>query len=290
MPSLVTKRGKKRYRGSVTVRELMKQKLFPDASKKSYRAAVVWENETRKVLEEKSSKTDMDYLSVLNWTEEYLDYVQERFAIKTYQEKRFAFKNLLCLVQPNLPIKDLSISVSLEYLRKQARERTGYAANKDRKNLGAAWEWGRKYMDGFPKGENPFRVVDRFPEERQPRYVPPEEDFWRVYEIAERQDQVMLLAFLHLAARRGEIFELTWSDVDFSNDRIRLWTSKRKGGDKEHDWLPMTSELRETLLKWWQKRLAMSLPQTRNTCLSVWNRRRSVMCTMDGLLGCDSTL
>ena len=26
----------------------------------------------------------------------------------------------------------------------------------------------------------------------------------------------MLLAFLHLAARRGEIFRLTWEDVDFN--------------------------------------------------------------------------
>jgi hypothetical protein len=29
--------------------------------------------------------------------------------------------------------------------------------------------------------------------ERQPRYVPPEEDFWKVYEKAEGQDKVMLL-------------------------------------------------------------------------------------------------
>jgi integrase len=92
------------------------------------------------------------------------------------------------------------------------------------------------------------------PEERQPRYIPPEDDFWKVYEVAEGQDRVMLLTFLHLAARRGEIFGLTWSDVDFGNDRIRLWTRKRTDGTYEYDWLPMTIELRKSMRWWWEYR------------------------------------
>ena len=64
----------------------------------------------------------------------------------------------------------------------------------------------------------------------------------------------MLLAFLHLAGRRGEIFRITWSDVDFGNNRMRLWTRKRMGGIYEYDWLPMTAELRESLRWWWEQR------------------------------------
>jgi integrase len=92
------------------------------------------------------------------------------------------------------------------------------------------------------------------PEQRQPRYVPPEEDFWKVYEKAEAQDKVMLLAFLYSAARRGEIFRLEWADVDFGNERVRLWTRKRIDGTFEYDWLPMTTELRKSLLWWWEHR------------------------------------
>ena len=62
----------------------------------------------------------------------------------------------------------------------------------------------------------------------------------------------MLLAFLHLAARRGEIFRLTLSDLDFENNLVRLWTRKRKDGTLEPDWLPMTGELKDSLL-WWLK-------------------------------------
>jgi len=64
----------------------------------------------------------------------------------------------------------------------------------------------------------------------------------------------MLLTFLHLAARRKEVFNLIWEDVDFGNSQIRLWTSKRKDGTKEFDWIPMTTDLRKALMQWWQDR------------------------------------
>ena len=93
------------------------------------------------------------------------------------------------------------------------------------------------------------------PEVRHPRYVPPEEDFWRVYEVAEGQDKTMIIAFLHLAARRGELFRLTLSDLDFENSRLRLWTRKRKDVTLECDWLPMTEELKDALQWWLENRL-----------------------------------
>jgi integrase len=110
-------------------------------------------------------------------------------------------------------------------------------------------------MEGWPLGINPFLAVRRFPEERQPRYVPPEEDFWAVYNQSAGQDKVMLLTYLHLAARRSEVFHLQWDDVDFLNGRVRLWTRKRTGGHQEYDWLPMTTELKNALLLWRQERL-----------------------------------
>jgi len=58
----------------------------------------------------------------------------------------------------------------------------------------------------------------------------------------------MLLAYLHLAARRSEIFKLKWEDVDFADSRVRLYTRKRMGGSLEHDWLPLTDDLYNALL------------------------------------------
>jgi integrase len=135
-------------------------------------------------------------------------------------------------------------------------------ANKARKNLSAAWEWGRAALKYFPETDsmaaNPFRSVKKFSETRHPRYIPPLDDFWTVYDQVENlQDKVILMAFLHTAGRRSEIFNLKFSDLDFHSGRIRLWTRKRKDGSLEYDWIPMTAELSEKLQSWRKERLMM---------------------------------
>ena len=167
----------------------------------------------------------------------------------------------------------LTKSKALDYLEIQFQERGGNAANKDRKNLLAAWNWGIAFK-GLPK-DNPFDVP-KFPEKRHPRYVPPEEDFWKVFNLTEGQDRVMLLCYLHLAARRTEIFKLKVDDVDFRNRQVRLWTRKRKGGTLEPDWLPMTDELHDALafhLDGWESTWVFLDPERG----SRWTSRRKWM-------------
>jgi integrase len=258
MPSLIKKRGKNRYRASVMVKGIKKEKLFPDSTKQSFREAVIWENETKENLIKVQSQTNLNSLTAIEWANEYLEEAQNRFVDKTFRGKKSAFKRLIqfAQIEPECPVEMLSLDVCRKFLNYQFKTRSGYAANKDRKNLGTAWKWGLDHLADFPTGKNPFLKVQKFPEERSQRYVPPEDDFWKVYDIAESQDKVMLFSFLHLAARRNEIFGLKWDDVDFENTQIRLWTRKRKGGDKECDWLPMTTELRKALLYWWKERLS----------------------------------
>jgi integrase len=253
MPSLIVKRGTKIWRATVVVNGVRKDHLFPDNTKKSYQDAVLWEKETREKL--KSSKILLDSWQILKWANEYLIFAQERYAKKVFDQKRSVFARFISFLRPDMIVNDLTPSLVLEYMRKQAKNRSGYAANKDRKDLAAGWNWACKYLDGFPLDiVNPIRVVDKFPEVRMPRYVPPEKDFWAIYEIAGGQDKIMLLTYLHTAGRRMEIFNLKWDDVDFADSRIRLWTNKREQGNREFDWLPLTQELRQALLKWWEER------------------------------------
>jgi integrase len=212
----------------------------------SKKEAKDWEAKMRrKPVEEWNEKTAMVCLG--DWAQAYLDVARVRFAKTTYHEKKVMFKRFLKLIDPAMPVSALKPAHVQDYIIKQKEERSGYAANKDRKNLVAAWNWGIKYMDPVLPAPNPC-MVERMPETRHPRYIPPEKDFWAVYGVANDQDQCMLLCFLHLAARRGEIFRLTWEDVDFVGSMVRLATRKRRGGSLEYNWLPMTDDLFTELL------------------------------------------
>lgn len=191
------------------------------------------------------------------WAQQYLDYAESRYSGKTYAEKKMAFKGFFTaknekgkpLINRDADVTTLSARTVLSILQMRFKKGSGYAANKDRKNLVAAWNWGVKYL-GLPES-NPCKI-DVFPEIRCPRYVPPEEDFWKVYDLTSGQNQVMLSAFFYLAARRGEIFRLQWTDIDFSNSRVRLATRKRRDGTLEYDWLPMNTELKKQF-EWWRE-------------------------------------
>ncbi len=231
-------------RGQTWIGQIRKNDKRMEKRFKTRQEALNWEVDQRKKPEE-SWKTPLEY-SLGQWANEYLKFAEAKFSDQTFMEKKIVFKLFFNSQDPNQLIKVLTSGKILAHLQIQAKARSGHAANKDRKNLVAAWNWGRKYLEGFPN-TNPC-LVDKFPEVRQPRYVPPEKDFWKVYDQAQGQDKTMLLAYLHLAARRRELFKLTWEDVDFSESRARLWTRKRQDGTYEFDWLPLTDDLFNALL------------------------------------------
>ena len=160
-------------------------------------------------------------------------------------------------MHPDDPVVSLTPGKVLAILTVQYETRGGNAANADRKQLVAGWHWGIKYL-GLSQ-PNPC-MVEKFPEKRTPRYVPPEEDFWKVLAQATGQDRVFLETYVYLGARRSEVFRLQWDDVDFANSRIRLSTRKRQGGSLEYDWLPMPVPLKKSLQQWHEQRTFQDSP------------------------------
>ena len=271
MPTLITKRGKKRYKG-VAIHKVMgrRERLFPDGSKESLLAATTWEIDEKNRREEdlKGQPIHTEYLALYDWSTSYLHHSESNYAVKTYKEKVYAFSLFAQHVKnPNLDMEDIDPPLAYDFLSMLNEKKSGYATNKVRKNMSAAWTWGSKFLSGFPNlQQNPFETVDKFPEVKTPRYVPQEDDFWKVYdscletpdnEIIAKQDQTILLTFLNCAARRGEIWRLKLSDLDFHNKRIRLYTRKRKHGDLEIDILPMTEELETAMKEWIDIRMSL---------------------------------
>lgn len=177
----------------------------------------------------------------------YLAFCEAKFCQKTKGEKIAVFKRFFAFddvdpqARPEQFVQFGGKRLAAAYLAVQKTSRSGYAANKDRKNLVAWWNWCVKYYDVLMP--NPF-MVDRMPETRSPRYVPPLNDFMAVLDVCDNiQDKTMLQTFLYTAARRGEVFRLIWTDIDFDRKTIRLSTRKRADGTLEYDVLPMPESL-----------------------------------------------
>jgi len=264
MPTLVTRgKGKKKlkyWKGVVMVKGDRREQLFRGETLAVKREAIAWENETRERLKRGAIPSDTDSsssadsqvepVSLLEWGNTYLDHCENKLSPRTIEEKNLVFKRFIEFFGAEFPVQKLGHPQALKYLTKQFKDRSGYSANRDRKNLSAAWNWGSKYLADFPKSYNIFQDAERFPEVREPRYIPPEQDFWKVCNACQAQDRIMLVAFLHLGARKGEIFRMKWDDVDFENMTVRLWTKKREGGNYEFSIIPMTEILATTLKLW----------------------------------------
>ncbi|MDR2819451.1 MAG: site-specific integrase [Desulfovibrio sp.] len=182
--------------------------------------------------------------SISGWKDAYLDFCAAKNVENTRRAKAFAFRVLLATFPGGTNVAKITKQGALAFLLQVARERGGGSANEVRKRLRAAWNWGVEFLD-MPE-VNPFRVP-KFPQDERPRYVPPLGDFKAVHALTSGADYAMLLTVLHTAARRGEIFRMTWDDVDFQRGIVRLGTRKRAGGGLQYDWVPMTSALKETL-------------------------------------------
>ena len=258
MPSLCLKNGKKRWRGAVMVAGRSVRRWFQDASKDSERAAAAWEAEQKKLLSQApATPTATVSWTLLDWVNQALDNAQSKRAPATYKEKKSTFSFLILALGPTFPLNELDVDIAEEHLDKQAEDRSGNAANKDRKNLAAEWKWAKRRFrkNGFPQGENPWIETGRYAETRHPRYVPPMADFKAVLSAANGQDHAMLTVLLHLAARKDEVFRLCWTDVDFKRSRVRLRTRKTENGEWREDWLPMTQECRKALMRQWENRI-----------------------------------
>ncbi len=176
-----------------------------------------------------------------------MTYSRQKFAQRTIEGKERAFRELLGFFGPKFDVRKITCKLAFDHLAAQAKQRTGAAANADRKDLRAGWAFGVKFLD-FPE-KNPFSI-SKFPQIKRKRYVPPKKDMQSVLNVAGPQDYAILTTMLHTAGRKNEILGLKWTDVDLENRKITLWTKKRAGGHTEPDDLPMTDVLHDCLTEY----------------------------------------
>jgi len=131
-----------------------------------------------------------------------------------------------------ITIEDITPTMVTKHLLERAKEVSNNTWNRDRKNLLAMFNWIKKIKK---VAHNPVLDIECLPVERKVDYIPPKEDIHKVLKACTEQDRVMLLCYYYTFARRGEIFDWTWEDINFKEYSFRLWTKKRRNGNREHD-------------------------------------------------------
>lgn len=96
---------------------------------------------------------------------------------------------------------------------------------------------------------NPCRGVKLMPVPRFVKYIPPTEDIEAVLALADELDRAYLTVIWQCAARVREINGLIWEDVNFQRRQVRLWTSKKKGGNRMDRLVDMTDRCFAALKK-----------------------------------------
>ncbi len=211
--------------------------------------AIEWEREQKKKAQT-AEKISQGGLDLLTFCSKYTLY-SERFSWKTYKEKAALCKQILVKWGSDRLVNEITQDDIQTYLDYQAKTRSGNAANKDRKNLSALWQYGVNIL-GLKN--NPVMVTKKHSHNPTVQETHTEEEILRILTAADREERLILRTFIETAGRRMEVWRLTWNDVNIEKKSIRLWTRKTKDGSMEGEWLPISEELAHEYKWWWDNR------------------------------------
>ena len=147
---------------------------------------------------------------------------------------------------------EITPPVVLDFINARARSRSNNSANKDRKNLRAFYSWVQQ-MYGILY--DPTAPIKMKPHTRAARRLIPIKDILKVMMAAKGQDRVLLGAYWHTGARKGEVLRWTWAeDVNFEERWVRLGTRKNRSGGMTYEKLSMNDDLHRLLTRQWEHR------------------------------------
>ena len=160
--------------------------------------------------------------------EKYLPVAQANKAVHTAYAEEAAYRLWLSPTLANKPLRDIK-PIHLERIKKAMTE-AGRSAQTIRHVLAAlrqVFNFAKRH--GLYAGDNPVSLVKKpSADARRLRFLTHEEADRLLAALAERESNVhdMALLALHCGLRAGEIFSLTWGDVDMERGVLILRDTK----------------------------------------------------------------
>jgi len=190
-----------------------------------------------------SSTTQPEGLASYQAAAQYLLDIENRVGPGTFNNKKTVLQKFLAHVGPHTPLTAVTKEAIKEFLAGAARD-SKKKANSYRTQISGLFTWAcREEL----ARSNPVSRVQPYPVEKYVRRVPTAEAIESVLAQANEFEHDFITAFLHTGARHSEMRLLRWQDVDFDRGIVRLWTSKRKGGNKESRALALSPTFRAIL-------------------------------------------
>ena len=201
-----------------------------------------WEAGEKKKLEALQTWASISLSTLIS---RYIAYTKARMQKNTWRAKLHYFQQFVGALGDENVLADSITKIQIhDFLEQVAAQEGNKVANRHLKDFKALWNWGN--LNDLLKA-NPVKTIQVFPEEKSVKYVPPAEDVNKVLMAAGQEDMDLLICLYHTGGRIGEIFRLTWDDINFEKRSVTLWTRKRRGGQLEEDKLAMGDKLHSVL-------------------------------------------
>lgn len=203
------------------------------------------EVERTKVKKAAKTPTAMGFREMANL---YLDDATRRFVPKTYKYKASVYRQFQEHCGADIDVTKITVALVESYLKTRPGN-INY--NRHRKDLCALFHWAYYKHHLIP--ENICDWLEKLPEPKYHREIPTQEEMAKII-MAAGGARPFILVLYHTLARLDEALRLRWSDVNFTDKAVTLWTRKRRGGEWASDIIFMNQVLYDTLWGLWQGR------------------------------------
>lgn len=176
----------------------------------------------------------------------YLRFCEKRWKLNTYRNKASIFIQMFEFWEEDPLLEDLKPLLFTDYLDHIFETKGGTTANRYLREINTGMNW---CIENELLGNNPAGSIKNYAAEPFKKYVPPAKDFDLVEAAANPMEKDIINTVYYTLARSGEIRYMQWSDVDFENNILTLWTQKREGGRLESDDLEISPDMREILYR-----------------------------------------